>query len=273
MKHLLLLANLGLLALVLLAAVALRGHNPESRHPQLDPVEADTRSSEDADARPPAPDMRPVALRKGDKDVLWEKTLFTPDRSEIVDETQSEDDDQEETERSSKYGDMELIGIGKINKRQAAIILVRERRRRGGGQEPTGGGKKNVYRVDDPIQDTGYTLARIDKAEVEIKRNNESRILALEYGDASKQRRAAAAANDRQQRQVTQQQGAQDDDTPKPPPPPPPPPAPAARSNNGNDDAQHRNQEQQDRRERIRRALEARRKLLEKRREAQNNNN
>ena len=271
MKHLLLLANLGLLALVLLAAAALRGHNPESRHPQLDPVEADSRSFEDADARPPAPDMRPVALRKGDKDVLWEKTLFTPDRTEIVDETQS--DDQEEPERSSKYGDMELIGIGKINKRQAAIILVRERRRRGGAQT-TGGGKKNVYRVDDPIQDTGYTLARIDKAEVEITRNNESRILALEYGDASKQRRAAAAANDRQQRQETQQQAStQKDDSPKPPPPPPPPPAPGTRSNNDNDDDQDRDQDQQDRRERIRRALEARRKLLEKRREAQNNNN
>lgn len=270
MKHLLLLANLGLLALVLLAAAALRGHNPESRHPQLDPVEADTRSSEDPDARPPAPDMRPVALRKGDKDVLWEKTLFTPDRTEIVDETKSEDDDdQKETERSSKYGDMELIGIGKINKRQAAIILVRERRRRGGGQ-PTGGGKKNVYRVDDPIQETGYTLARIDKAEVEIKRHEESRILALDSGDSASQNRAAKAASKaQQQRQEMKQQ--ESDKKEKAPEPPPPPPAPGERSNDNDNGEQE--QAQKDRRERIRQALEARRKLLEKRREAQNNNN
>lgn len=272
MKHLLLLANLGLLLLVIFAAAAIREHNPKSRRLQLEPFEADTRESADTAFLAPAPDVRTVALLKNDRDILWEKTLFNPERTEIVDNTQSDEDDQEERERSAKYGEMELIGIGKINKRQAAIILVRERRRR--GRDATGGGKKNVYRVDDPIQDTGYTLVRIEKAEVEIKKGNESRILALEYGDASKERRAEAAANDQQQRQQTQQQAStQKDDSPRPPPPPPPPPAPAARSNNGGDDNQDRDKEQQERRERIRRALEARRRLLEKRREAQNNNN
>ncbi|MFW5803474.1 MAG: hypothetical protein ACOCWJ_06105, partial [Verrucomicrobiota bacterium] len=253
MKHLLLLANLGLLLLVVFAATVIREHNPESRRLQLEPFEADT--SESADASPaPTPDMRSVTLSKNDRNILWEKTLFNPERSEIVDKTQSDDEEQEEPERSAKYGEMELIGIGKINKRHAAIILVRERRRR--GREATGGGKKNVYRVDDTIKNTGYTLVRIDKAEVEIKKGNESRILALEYGDASKQRRAEAAANDQQQRQQTQHQAStQKDDSSKPPPPPPPPPAPGARSDN--DDDQDRNQDQQDqdqqdRRERIR---------------------
>lgn len=273
MKRIFMLANLILFLAVAAAFLALRRHNPASRWPDLEPFRPGVAAAQQSLGPLPAPPpVRVVALRKSEKDVLWQETLFDPDRR--FEEKGTDPPPPPTPGPTQKVGDMELIGIGKIGERQAAIILVTARRGRGRNDEA--GAKRNIYRVDDEVQDTGYKLVRIENDEVELKSNNRTEILALNIGDAASARRSQQAVREAQQERLkTQQQAVAQEDPPSatPPRPPPPPPAPGVvTGGNPSSGGERTESSAEERRERIRRALEARRRLLQKRREAQENN-
>mgnify|MGYP006273665367 CR=1 FL=1 len=252
MRSLFPLINLGLAVLVAGGTMALREHRPETRWEEVAPFDIQPTTETPANAAAQVPPFRAVALGEEEKSILWEKTLFHPRRTDEVPTVEGPPDDDAPTTPQRNL-DMELIGIGKMGDRQAAIILVKASRRR--TDQPSG--TRNVYRLGDDIQDTGYTLVNIQTSDVELKRGDESRILALNSGDTPSERRAQAAAQDAAQR--TRSQRAKS----SPPPPPPPPPVPGGAGADKNESP-----EEAERREKIRRAIEARKALLEARRKA-----
>lgn len=290
-----LLTNAVLFCLVVGFTVRMLGRDPHTRYKEMTLPEVVSRDSQGMAAGGGGV-TRPARPRRGmrDSDVtsLWQDTLFNPDRTEAVDN----EGEGEEDPKPPPPSDMELIGIGVINKDAAALILLRQSRptsRRRVGRPPTSvagaatekptqtdeerNPKRHVFRKGDEVADTGWVVEEIELASVTLRRNEEERVLELDTGDsASTGRNTAAAAESARALATTAPKptpkpAATPPETPKRTPtrtpPPPPPPPPGAGGAGGppipGGDAQSKS-------ERIRRALEARRRLLEARRNKSN---
>ncbi len=139
-----------------------------------------------------------------DVQVIWEKNLMHPSRSSAVDEVVAT-----AVAVDNRPADLELVGIGKVGSREAAVILVHapalRRTPRGlrppGQSEPPAISKRRIYNVGDVIEDTGYRLQEIhfDKQAglrevVLVDENGASRTLKIETNDSASLSRAATAA-------------------------------------------------------------------------------
>ncbi len=206
-------------------------------------------------------------------DTLWQRTLFRPERTEAVSLEQEENED-DEPERKQERFEMELIGLGRIGDKSATVIRVKKTR---GGRSDKKDLKKNVYRLNDSVQDTGFEVTDIALDKVTLSRGDETRELTLTKSDsASKKRRKEAVRAEKQkekERKKRQQEKEEKEDKPEPPPPPPAPGAPDSEADEERGQAEGQQKKRQEdeeltKRERIKRALEARRRILEKRRKA-----
>jgi len=244
-----------------------------------------------------APSVRPsdelVKTVMAEIDSLWRETLFNPRRTEEI----AEENEPAGTAKGPDAFDFELIGIGVIGKRAAAVIWVHRRgvsrarttprgrtaavrsRQRSSGKEKAGKDGPRVYKLGDPVEDTGYTVKEIRLNEVVLVRGDETRVLALDRSDEGSTKRSEAAAREEEKREQARkarlaaasgagrkpQTTRKKPGAPPPPPPPPPAPVPGAGTTPGAPKPATPSQSYQ---ERIRRALEARRRILEQRRAA-----
>lgn len=224
--QLLLLNMLLACAAVLATAGLVRSHEHQRSMPKA--------PAEDGDAQLIAPRVRNRLnrpARLGDvSEGLWQNNLFNPQRGPIV---EAPGEKQDETAMPS--AELELTGIGRIGKRQAAIIIVksapvrrirnlRDRRQRGRPQAETG-----IYAVDDEIGDTGYRLKEInfDKQagvrEVSlVDADGQTRVLSMETDDPASQARSESAAAEAPKQVATIKTPAQPPRDASAPPPPPP---------------------------------------------------
>lgn len=224
-------------------------------------------------------------------DELWERTLFRPERTEDVPKPEDEEGEEKEPEPTV---DMELIGIGIIADKKAAIILVKPKaapRRPArsrtptsaarGAKEPAPSGpdkpKQRVYKVGQEIEDTGYEVKEITIDEVTLVRGDEERILKLEAGDEqSKNRRELAAKESEKPKEAPAEEkppeataekpaGEEKKEASTPPPPPPPPVALPGGPGGGTGSGSSTPAASLSRDERIQRAREIRDRLLQRR--------
>lgn len=218
------------------------------------PVRPDRKADRRLPSRPEdvIASMRPV-LSAADVDVLWQATLFRPERTEDLSVVSAE-----ASAVPAAAFDLELVGLARIGERAVAVIVqhrsapVRRvlpagvlgrsplRRPTTPAPEPEpapmpeGPPDRHVYKAGDAIGDSGYSLKEIRFAEKEVVlvRGSEERTLKLETADdqSSSRRDAAAVMPPTPKPPAT---------LPKPtpagaeaaavtPPPPPPPPAPGA---------------------------------------------
>lgn len=191
---------------------------------------------------------RPRLVDEEQSKVLWENNLFTPTRREGVD---IESDQPVEVRQGAK---MELIGIGSVDGKSAAVIIIH------GGRTPRGqpGDIKRVrhlYTPGDMIEDTGYILDKVSLHEAVLTKGTDERILRFETADSASQKRSDEASRE----------------APKTIPSPPPQPTPVAAAKDRQptpiSPANTRvDSKEIERRERLKKALEARKKILELRR-------
>lgn len=196
-----------------------------------------------------------------DADLLWQRTLFRPEREEKVITAGAEAKKADDKKTTSVQ--FELVGIMAIATEAVAIIQIRQTRVRSstrGRRTPPKDGKqpgglqntRHVYRVGQEIEDTGYTLKEVrmheDETEDEgvrgrrvgeavVVKGDEERILRIERDDAGsvarvetarKQQEATrqlAQVRERKHREAAAKKATA---TPGKPPPPPPPPVAAA---------------------------------------------
>ena len=203
-------------------------------------------------------------------DDLWKQTLFLPSRTEDTGESAT-DNVEEQAELAARNIEFELVGIAQINvvdaEAPAPVAILRskvgaERAARGrdmrrgnprdrnarnnppGPAQPTDNKAKNeekqVFRVGEKINQTGYTLVSInpDEKMVEVSRNGETVKLFINFtgAEATQRREAANQATERkrqeQARRIEQenrermqaQNPAQPNATPANPGQPPGPP-------------------------------------------------
>ncbi|NOY80086.1 MAG: hypothetical protein GXP31_03680, partial [Kiritimatiellaeota bacterium] len=174
----------------------------------------------------------------GETDTLWKDSLFRPDRTEDL-----VTDKAAPSAAPNASVQFELIGVGVIADKSAAIILVKSNRPRVASRTSRGSRaapspaperKRHVYKLGDEIADTGYVLKEIKLTEVTVVRGDEKQVLKLERGDASSKKRKEEAARDEALRKrkaaATAKSAVRKTKTPATPgmPPPPPPPPPAA---------------------------------------------
>ncbi len=205
-------------------------------------------------------------------DDLYKRSLFRPDRSEVLEEVEDTDDQDD-----SAPQDMELIGIGIIGKEAAAIILVKEapqRRIRGrvvSSAVPEKKPTRHVYRIGQSVADSGYIIKEIELKRVVLERGDEERVLELQHGDQGSQQRVATAEAEAKKAAAvpTTPSVTPSEKSPTLTPPPPPPPPPGGLGTPSAPSATATTPETLSREERIRRALEARRRILERRKAAQ----
>jgi hypothetical protein len=224
------------------------------------------------------------SLSSAELAMLHEQTLFNPDRTEALDLRSDEKASDEKASDEKAPMDMELIGIGTVGEKSAAVILTRTAPGRSRSNETTR--SKHVYMLGQSVADTGYVIESISMREVILVKGDEERTLRLETTDATSEKRNMAAAE--QAKEAVAKMNSETVETAKkdkgatPPPPPPPPPVPAqlqealevaraAKAANGGQSesaAPDAKEDEQDlsRQERIKRALEARRRILQKRR-------
>ncbi len=217
----------------------------------------------------------------GEADTLWKDSLFRPDRTEdIVTEATAP------SATPNAAVQFELIGVGLIADKSAAIILVKSNRprttsptSRGRGSRPLPSApperKRHVYRLGDEIADTGYVLKEIKLTEVTVARGDQTQVLKLERGDASSKKRKEDAAREEAARKrkaaaTAKSSGNRTGTAAAPglPPPPPPPPPAAVPGGPGGPPTPGRKTTTPaptTYQERMRRALEARRRILERR--------
>ena len=272
--------NAGLLLLAVMATVTVSHYQPAQR---MDLKWEKTDAIKERGEPGMKPGESPTAIRNqpvGDTEILWKNTLFRPDRTEDID-TQN----QAMPEAVTPVSEMELVGIAIIGNDAAAIILLQDhntpqRSLRSKLPNSPGAGKdnkdkpapvKHIYRLGQPVGESGFTLKEIRMTEVVLTRGEEERILKLDKGDASSKARNENAAKEAIARTPplppspvpVQPNGA---GIPPPPPPPPPlpggvglPPAGAGTAFNAQAAGS------QSKGDRIKAALEARRRILESR--------
>lgn len=297
MNKLFWLINAGLLvAAVWVTLLAAQAPSPRTRATDLTPK----REAKRGETRPARPSTTAASLVPASVDVLWEKSLFRPDRTE-----------EEATETPGPAGaggkagaeGMELIGIGRVGDIAAAIILTRAapaapppgpRPGLGPGAAKAGAAAKaerpaktqHIYKVGQAVGDSGYKVKEIRLTEVVLVHGSEELTLKLEKGDASSKTRSDSAAAIAASRSAAAAAvlpppipmpgaalaGAAGAAHGTPPPPPPPPPIPgmlpttahggggAAVANAATTAVSGASKE-----ERIKAALEARRRILDKR--------
>ncbi|MBN2452530.1 MAG: hypothetical protein JXR77_19250 [Lentisphaeria bacterium] len=209
--------------------------------------------------------------------LLWEETLFRPERREDVDGG----DAPAEAVQAPAFN-LELVGLAKIGERAVAVImehragavprvatavrtpagtLTRTVPRMpappaapgaGAAGEEAGPPNRHVYKVGDEVGSSGYTVKeiRLEEEEVVLVKGNEERILNLDKSDDLSSKRVTTAVAS-----VEAQKRAEEADAraaaaaaaarlPLPPPPPPvadaaagAPPAPDAAAPPGTVDA------------------------------------
>ncbi|NLF17663.1 MAG: hypothetical protein GX595_10455 [Lentisphaerae bacterium] len=165
-----------------------------------------------------AASARPT-LSAADADVLWQATLFRPERTEDLSVVSAEEDAV-----PAAALDLELVGLARIGDRAVAVIvqhrgaptrrvlpvggaagvLGRSPLRRptppapepASAPTPEGPPDRHVYKTGDAIGDSGYTLKEIRFAEKEVVlvRGSEERTLKLETADDQSSSRRESAA-------------------------------------------------------------------------------
>lgn len=177
-------------------------------------------------------------------DVLWQRSLFRPERSE------SPDAKPVEPAAESPF-QFELVGLASLKGQKAAVILCKSRSgvRRpvppgGAAAAPRRVPARGVYQIEDQIGDTGYVLKEIRLAgadresEVVLSRGTEELVLRMAASDVESASRREEARKLALARQAAAAAVAAAPATPgaapapattaAPPPPPPPPAASAA---------------------------------------------
>lgn len=107
-------------------------------------------------------------------DTLWQRSLFCKDRTEVIKETAEEEEPPEPTPEEEG---LELVGIGIIGTKAAAIILITPktaarrptptsrrttmRGRKSTTKPPTKQRSRHVYRCGDKVGETGWTVREI----------------------------------------------------------------------------------------------------------------
>ena len=228
---------------------------------------------------------RPLAAN-APMDDLWKQTLFLPTRTEDTGEDNAEQANLEQAAMAARNIEFELVGIAQINvvgeEDPVPVAILRSKigAERGGRGTPRRGGppsrdrnprnnqpqpsnpaadsqakseEKQVFRVGEKINQTGYLLVDINAKEkmVEVSRNGETVKLYINFiGEEATQRReavsqATAKKHQEQARRIEQEnrerqqaaQAAQTQEAPTQPAsnanpggPPAPPGAPANRT-------------------------------------------
>ncbi len=192
------------------------------------------------------------AVGMADVEKMWQRVLFNPERRERVEL-------EPEPPAETSPVEIELMAIGIVGSRAAAVIVVEEaaRTRRSPGQRRGGTVRErtqNVYSLGDSLGGTGYTIEAINMEEVILIRGDEERILRLDpASESSQQRRETAARARRESREEDEVEPERRSRVPRPPPLP-------------EDETE---EEREDREERIRRAIERRRERIEELRSRQ----
>jgi hypothetical protein len=159
-----------------------------------------------------------------DADVLWQQSLFRPERTEDLTQPTAED-----PAVAAAALNLELVGLARIGERAVAVIVSHRGaapRRAGapagpgrnprpgvlrppaapepgpggpaeaGAPEPEGPPDRHVYKVGDTVGDSGYTLKeiRLKEKEVVLVRGSEERVLKLETADDQSASRRETAA-------------------------------------------------------------------------------
>lgn len=193
---------------------------------------------------------------------LWRRSLFRPERTEDP-ETKAEAEKAAAEEPVRKV-EFELVAIAMINDRRVALLDVKQAAAprpppnlvrappRGAGARvvtpkelPAKPAKtRHVYKEGDAVEETGYVVAEIHKADVLLKRGDEELVVTLETTDeTSLARRDAAAAEAKaaaatpEEKPETKPAGAASIPATPPPPPPTPGGAVAAPTASGGDQA------------------------------------
>lgn len=149
----------------------------------------------------------PAAQPPLNPDVLWQKSLFNPQRSE------AESAGAPQTESSVRLADLELLGINIIGDQACAVILVNGHAPPGapaGGGTPPSHAKargakpvpadKRLFRVGEMIADSGFKLKDVRLTEVVVSRGTDEQVLKMDRKDPRSTARAQTAAQDAQQR-------------------------------------------------------------------------
>ncbi len=136
------------------------------------------------------------------QEILWTRSLFRPDRAE-PDSADSTGGD------TTALSELELIGIAMVGDGKAAIIAgpdtpaavppVTAATAATATKAPPP--KKRIYRLNQPVAETGYLLTAINAEDVELTKGNDIQVLMMNRGSASSQKRQAAAAGESLQRQ------------------------------------------------------------------------
>ncbi len=290
------------------------------------PHKASTRNEKPAESKSSAP--RPLATNAS-MDDLWKQTLFFPTRTEETEEGNAEQTNIEQAALAARNIEFELVGIAQINvvgeEDPVPVAILRSKigSERGGrpgtrrgnprdrnnprGNQPQPSNtaadsqskseEKQVFRVGEKINQTGYLLVNInaDEKMVEVSRNGETVKLYINFiGEEATQRREAVSQataqkhqeqarriaqeqarrieqENRDQQQATQVTNTQPTANANPGGPPPPPGAPA--SNTSPDNRGTSGPASPDARaERLRRIAEARQQQQQARQQQNANN-
>lgn len=287
------------LAMLVSAAVAtswLSGQDPEQRW--------DTRSAQllqtTADGPKTVVDtgsmraaMPPIGL--GAIDDLWKRSLFRPDRTEDIGASE-----EVKKEAAAEEFTLELVGIGRIGDKAAAIIrdtkqrVARPTRRTTrtarartavaraaqAAQAAAESERKPtpVYVVGDEVGATGWVVKQISFDEVIVERNGEEKPLRLDFEDTdSIARNTTAAKEDEKDEADSEADKPEKEEEPAriavggtietPPPPPPPPPVAVLPAGAARAAVPTREPAEMSRAERLKRRQEIRERVLKARRE------
>ncbi|MBR4125373.1 MAG: hypothetical protein IKR13_04145 [Victivallales bacterium] len=206
----------------------------EAAKPEADSQHKALSRNEKADETEPA---KPRALAaNAPMDDLWKQTLFLPTRTEDTGEEDANQAAAEQAEQAARNIEFELVGLAQINVLTeedpvpVAILRSKVGSERGGRPSPRRGGppnrnnprgpqpaatpdsptkndEKQVFRVGEKINQTGYLLKNIDLDEkfVEVTRNGETVKLSINFvGTEAVQRREAVTKATTQKHQEQQ---------------------------------------------------------------------
>lgn len=218
--------NAGLLVLAAAVTVWVVGQKPlaadvdgrgDPKNPRTERKSERKAGPREAAETPPSHD----AVSTADSEVLWQQTLFRPERTEDLSVPAPED-----AAAANAALNLELVGLARIGDRAVAIIVqhrgqavrraqpvlpglpggVARSVARGpavlavpgeGGEEPAAGPPdRHVYKVGDKVGDSGYSLKeiRLQEKEAVLLRGAEERTLKLETDDDQSTSRRETAA-------------------------------------------------------------------------------
>ncbi len=106
----------------------------------------DTKAAKTA-AKPAQPEQKAPQIRMGTLDDIWKKSLFNPDRTELV-ETEEAPQDSEPIQTTN--AELELGGIAQLGKTPVAIIRTKPQQRGRGGRPGMGGNNMPGNRFGQP---------------------------------------------------------------------------------------------------------------------------